>query len=98
MSGVFFSPAAECDLREIHDSIAADNVTAAERLLAEVQQSCENLSRHPRLGVGRDDLLPGLRLIVVRRMYVVFYRIQDEEIEIVRIVHGRRDFSKMFEV
>ena len=37
----------------------------------------------------------GILLIVVRQTYVVFYRIHDEEIEVVRVVHGRRDFSKL---
>ena len=83
MSSVLFSPASEDDLREIHDYIAADNVVAGERLLVEMQQSCEKLVRHPRLGVGRDDLMPGLRLIAVRQMYVVFYRVKDDNIEII---------------
>ena len=82
MRAVFFSLAAATDLREIHDYIFAENATAADRLLEEIQSSCESLGRHPRLGVARDDLLPGIRLIVVRQTYVVFYRIRDEEIEV----------------
>lgn len=98
MSGVFFSPAAVGDLQEIYDYIAADNAPAAETLLVDVQQAGESLVRHPRLGVGREDLLPGLRLIVIRKVYVAFYRINGPEIEVVRIVHGRRDFSMLFDL
>ena len=98
MSLVFFSPAATNDVEEIDDFISADNLTAAGRLLDEIQTSCESLGRHPRLGVARDDIMWGIRLIVVRQTYVVFYRVRDEDIEIVRVVHGRRDFSKLFDL
>ena len=95
---VFFSLAASADLREIHDYIFADHASAADRLLEEIQESCESLGRHQRLGVARDDIVPGIRLIVVRQTYVVFYRVRDDEGEVVRVVHGRRDFSKLFEL
>lgn len=44
--------------------------------------------------------MPGLRQFPVRKTYVVFYRVNFanvENVEIVRIVHGRRDFRKLFE-
>lgn len=98
MSNVYFSSAAASDLKDIHDYIFTENPVAADKLLDDLQQSCEGLARYPRIGVSRDDLQPGIRLIVVRKLYVVFYRIIDPEVEIVRIVNGQRDYSKLFDL
>ena len=98
MKSVFFSPAAVSDVQEIYDQISSENLTAANRILDEFETSCASLGRHPRMGVARGDLLPGIRLVVVSQSYVVFYRILDDAIEIVRVVHGRRDYSKLFDL
>lgn len=98
MSSVFFSPAAVGDLREIHDFIFVDNTAAAGQLLDDLQQSCESLARHPRMGATRSDIMTGIRLLVVRKIYVVFYRISGPDVEVVRIVNGHRDFSKLFDL
>lgn len=97
MKSVFLASAAATDLREIHDYIYEKNPKAADQLLEEVQAACDNLGRNPRIGIVRDDILTGIRLIVVSRNYVVFYRIFESEIEVVRILHGRRDFAKLFD-
>lgn len=97
MSQVYFSTAAMQDVREIHKFIAANNVDAAVQLLNEIETACQKLVRFPQSGLTRDDLMPGLRLIVVRKSYVVFYRSSNEDIEVVRIIHGARDYSKLFD-
>ena len=48
----------------------------------------------PRLGPPRDDIRPGLRYLIVGD-YVVLYRLIDEDVEIVRVVHGRRDLFNL---
>ncbi len=98
MRQVTFSSAARSDLDEIHDYIADDNLNAADQLLDDLEVACEKLGRHPGMGAACDHLIPEMRLVVVRKVYVVFYRLADEDIEIVRIVHGRRDFSKLFDL
>lgn len=98
MRPVFFSPIAAADVQELYDFVSSEDATAADRLLGEIETSCASLGRHPRLGVARDDIMPGIRLIVVHHTYVVFYRIRNDEIEVVRVVHGKRDFSKLFDL
>jgi toxin ParE1/3/4 len=44
------------------------------------------------MGATRDDIRPGLRMLISRE-YLVLYRVLDEEIEVVRVVHGRRDLE-----
>lgn len=53
------------------------------------------LRDHPHLGIARDDLGAGLRERRVEH-HVVFYRILDEVIEIVRILHERMDATRYF--
>ena len=44
---------------------------------------------------SRDDIRPGLRYFIVGE-YVILYRIIDAAVEIVRVVHGRRDLLGLF--
>ena len=50
----------------------------------------------PQLGRKREELLPHLRSFPLGN-YVIFYRLMENEIEIVRILHGARDFPPLFE-
>ncbi|HMQ58284.1 MAG TPA: type II toxin-antitoxin system RelE/ParE family toxin [Rhizobiaceae bacterium] len=47
------------------------------------------LAEHPLSGPARDDILIGIRQQVSGN-YVTFYRVLDECLEIVRVLHGRR--------
>ena len=97
MLDVYFSEPAVQDLEEIRDYIAADNRDAAIQLLDDIEATCERFAHNPRIGMQRDDLLAGIRLFPVRKTYAVFYRITDDAVEIVRVVHARRDFGRLFE-
>lgn len=83
------------DLVGIWRHIAADNLAAADGLLDRIDERCARLVESPRLGAPRDDIRPGLRYVVVGE-YLILYRIVDEGILIVRIVHGRRDLFGLF--
>lgn len=50
---------------------------------------------HPFRGRARSELKGGLRSVVADR-YVIFYRVTDHAIEIVRVLHGRRDLAAIF--
>lgn len=39
--------------------------------------------------------MPGLRSVLVHS-YIVFYRVQATNVEIVRVLHQRRDFAAIF--
>ena len=42
-----------------------------------------------------DEIMPGLRSVLVHP-YTVFYRFNDGTVEIVRILHERRDIARVF--
>ena len=47
------------------------------------------------MGRERDDLRPGVRQVVVYPT-VLFYRVLREQVEVVRVVDGRRDLAPIF--
>ncbi|WP_375510660.1 type II toxin-antitoxin system RelE/ParE family toxin [uncultured Nostoc sp.] len=50
---------AEEDLIEIWIYIAADNLTAADRLVDQIDTKCQMLADNPELGQARPDIAPG---------------------------------------
>lgn len=54
----------------------------------------ELLAAYPLSGAARDDVRPGLRYVVVGN-YLSLYRVVDDDIEIVHVVHGRRDLHNL---
>jgi toxin ParE1/3/4 len=45
--------------------------------------------RYPCSGAQREDIAPGVRHLLVGE-YLTLYRVHDDAIEIVRVLHGRR--------
>ena len=50
----------------------------------------------PAIGKVREELAPGLRSFVVNQ-YVIFYKVIDQDILIVRALHGARDINTLFQ-
>lgn len=50
---------------------------------------------HPMAGRPREDIAPSLRAVLVQP-YAVLYRVTETAIEIVRVLHTRRDFATAF--
>jgi toxin ParE1/3/4 len=91
---VAFSPTAETDLEEIGDAIASDNPNRAISFIQEIRQHCDAILAVPRAAPERNDLAPGLRMLV-HGNYLVFYRIMDDEIRIERVLHGARNIEAL---
>ena len=89
-------PSAESDLAEIWEYIARDSSENADRFVFRIYQFChENLASNPLIGRSREELSPGLRSSVVDG-YVIFYSPIDNGVEVVRVIHGRRDVEELF--
>ena len=76
-------------LRRIASPEVADN------LLREIHRVATRVAASPLSWRARDELIPGLRSAVARP-YTVFYRIKNNQVDIVRILHERRDFPAIF--
>jgi toxin ParE1/3/4 len=90
---LLWSPTALNDLAEIWTYLAgeaSDAIAAAQ--MQKLNARCDALTAFPFSGRSRDELKPGLRAVVASP-YVVLYRVSDESVEIMHIVHGRRDIA-----
>jgi toxin ParE1/3/4 len=88
-----YGPQVEAQLDEIWSYVAKESgsLEVAGRLITSITDHFFLLSRYPQLGRRRDhDLRPGLRSLSVAG-YVVIYRIQNDDVLILHILHGRRD-------
>jgi toxin ParE1/3/4 len=82
------------DLIEIWTYIAKDNADAADRLLDRIEEKFVTLAHNPGMGRMRSDIGPEVRHFPVDD-YLVLYRETRGGVEIVRVIHGRRDLSKL---
>ena len=55
----------------------------------------QKLLLNPELGKARDEIKPGLRSIP-KDEHIVFYRVMENHIRIVRVLHGSRDLPSLF--
>ena len=95
-SRLIWSPEAEADLLAIWQWGARRfSADIADKHLRDIASAANNLCDFPETGRARDDLLPGLRTVVVFPT-VIFYRLVPGSVEIVRIVDGRRNIAAMF--
>jgi toxin ParE1/3/4 len=68
----------------------------ADRLIDSITDRFFLLASHPNIGRTRDeDLRPGLRSFPVGE-YIIIYRIQDEDVLILRVLRGSRDIAALF--
>jgi toxin ParE1/3/4 len=91
------APQARADLRNIWNYIVKEsgNVLAANNVIDAISQRFHLISQYPRIGRARDDLRPGLRSFPVRQ-YLIHYVVDDEDVEIMHVIHGRRDIDRIF--
>jgi toxin ParE1/3/4 len=95
VSRLNFSRRAERDLNLIGDHIKQHNPAAAERWVDLIESKCRSLAEHPGVGRSRSDLRKNLRSLAVGN-YIIFYRRIQGGIEIVRVLHGRRNLRALF--
>ena len=91
-----WSPEAETDLLSIWRWGAAHfSPETADTHLRDIQRAAAHLMEFPEAGVTRDQIVTGIRSIVVYPT-VIFYRIGSTSIDIVRVVDGRRNLAAFF--
>jgi toxin ParE1/3/4 len=87
-------PQARADLMEIIAYIADDNPDAAQALKDEIEANLAKLPEHPRL--YKPSLrVKGMRELVFQRNYIVLYRETPQRLEIVNVLHARRQWPPL---
>lgn len=92
---VVITDEAEADLEQISDYIATDNPQRAVGFIKELIERCERLTEMPQ----GFPFVPRFEHTGIRRRpygnYLIFYCVEETEIQIVRILNGARDYEQI---
>ena len=96
-------PQALRDLSDIAIYLAEEsgNNDVAFRFIAAAEASFEHLAATPAMGVAKeylDPVLTGVRMLRIAGFdnYLIFYRPAENGIEIIRVLHAKRDIDSLF--
>jgi toxin ParE1/3/4 len=88
---------AKRDLKKIHNYISEDSKYYAKRVADDIIAKTEKLNDFPEIG----RVVPELQETNIRELiiysYRLLYEIKPQQIEILAIVHGKRDFFKAYQ-
>jgi toxin ParE1/3/4 len=88
------TPATE-ELVWAHEFIAAENLSAAGRIMNHICETVEILARHPM--AGRKGRIAGTReLVIPGTPFIVGYRIEKKEVWILAVMHAARKWPEEF--
>jgi toxin ParE1/3/4 len=88
-----WTPQAEGDLKDIIDYITQDNPLAAVEVGDEIERQVSLLSDHP--AMGRPGRIPNTRELVIAGLpYIVVYRVDEESLTVLRVLHAARRWPK----
>ena len=93
-------PEAEEDIVSCGDCLAGRSLSAAWRFADAVDETIQMLLNNPEMGERlRADPTGQIRYrtVVKFRTSLIFYRRMDAVLEIVRVIHGARDYENFFE-
>lgn len=96
MSRYVINILASQDLNEIADYFTENSLEAGEKFFHAFNRKCLQLAAFPNSGKSYAAIRPDLRGLSFEG-YVIFYRLLNDGIEILRVVSGRRDFPALFE-
>ena len=71
-------------------------------MVREIVETGELLTDRALMWRARDEVAPGTPFrsqaprSVLRHPYVIFYRINNDSIEVARVLHGKRNFTAVF--
>ena len=91
MHTLIISPIARADLIKIYQYGTLNwGKARASRYIDHLKAQFWNLTEHPERGIERDELLSALRSITIDS-HVIFYRTKNQQLEVIRVLHGRQD-------
>jgi toxin ParE1/3/4 len=94
MKIVWTEPAVE-DLRELHAYIARDSEMYASGFVERIVLAVDRLVDHPQVGrIVPETNEDNLRELLFQR-YRIIYRIKNDMIEILSVIHGARDLGEI---
>ena len=92
----FINILATQDLKEIVNYFTVNNIEAGEQFFQKFDRRCEQLINFPSMGRSYAEIRPDLRGLPFDG-YIIFYRVLDDGVEILRVINARRDLPSIFE-
>ena len=81
------------DLNAVGEFIAMDKPEAAGRIIGRIWEAIQLLAEHP--DAGRAGRVPGTReLIISNTPFIIPYRVVDDTVQILRVLHGKRKWPR----
>ena len=94
MMSYVLSPRAQKDIDDIWEyTVEHWNVRQAEIYLRQIRRAIETVAAEPNIARACDDIRPGYWKYPAGS-HVMFFRITDKGINVVRILHSRMDFER----
>lgn len=90
---VRWGPTALHDIESLHAYVAEDNFAAAAETVERILSGIDNLARFAE--IGRKGRVPGTRELIIAP-YVVVYRVSEDTVELVAIIHSARKWPDAF--
>lgn len=92
---ILWTEPARQDLREIFTYVSEENPQAARVLLTEIKERVGVLANNPQIGrIGRVE---GTReLVLAGTHYILPYRVKEQQIQILAVFHGARQWPENF--
>ena len=82
-------------IEDIRERIAEDDPQAAIRMILRIREAVGRLAMSP--GLGRPGRVPGTReLIVSGTRYIVPYRVKEDVVQIITVLHGAQKWPDRF--
>ena len=99
MAKIHISPEAAGDLSAIKEYIAVelDNPAAAVNTVSKITKAIHGLAKFPGLGVllsSKVNIHTDYRFLVIGS-YMAFYRYGREDVHVIRVLYGKRDYMKI---
>ncbi|WP_445765625.1 type II toxin-antitoxin system RelE/ParE family toxin [Rheinheimera sp.] len=85
------APAAKNDLKDIYQyGLRQWGQAQSNSYLSAIKNQLWLLTEQPLIGLERPELLPQIRSLPIQS-HILFYRVTANQIEIIRVLHGRQD-------
>jgi toxin ParE1/3/4 len=96
-----YRPEARIDIAEIGLYFAERNQEVESRFYLELDKTIRMLADSPNLGERcqfRNPETKGMRIWQVSKFsnYLIFYLPKDDQLDVVRVIHGARDYAAIF--
>ena len=91
-----FSPLALSDIKSTWQYLSEKGEDIAKKLIREILDKCELLSRNPKIGREQNELIVGLRLFPYKNYNIIYFQ-TEFGVEIFRVLHSSRDNVQIFD-